>query len=111
MITDEKKETIDNIIKLMFFIILSPIVVIYSIANLIVKFIDYLFEIAVSPIYQKVCILVRGPIPNSTVSIKGKDDTYFKRVNDKLLTIKEAKVLGKQYEEQGYEVELHLSEF
>ena len=97
MMTDEKKETIDSIIKLMFFIILSPIVVIYSIANLIVKFIDYLFEIAVSPIYQKVCILVRKPIPNSTVQVKGSDDTYFKRVNEQLLTIKEAKVLGKYF--------------
>ena len=33
------------------------------------------------------------------------------RVNDKLLTIKEAKALGKEYEDKGYKVDLHLSEF
>jgi hypothetical protein len=45
------------------------------------------------------------------VQIKGSEDKYFKRVNEKLLTIKEAKAIGKQYEEKGYEVNLHLSEF
>jgi hypothetical protein len=33
------------------------------------------------------------------------------RVNEKLLTIKEAKALGKEYEDKGYEVNLSLSEF
>jgi predicted esterase len=54
---------------------------------------------------------VRGPIPNSVVHVKGKEYKIWHRVNDKLLTIKEAKALGKEYEDKGYEVKLSLSEF
>lgn len=41
----------------------------------------------------------------------GKEERCWHRVNDKLLTIKEAKILGKEYEDEGYEVHLDLSEF
>jgi hypothetical protein len=58
---------------------------------------------------------VRGPIPNSTVYILNENaepwQSKWNRVNEKLLTIKEAKALGKEYEDKGYEVNLSLSEF
>lgn len=55
---------------------------------------------------------MRGPIPNSTVHIiKLEDGNNIIRVNDKLLTIKEAKILAKEYEDKGYEVSTYLSEF
>lgn len=54
---------------------------------------------------------MRGPIPNSSVHIMGKEYRIWHRVNDKLLTIKEAKALGKEYEGKGYKVDLSLSEF
>ena len=109
--TEEQKKMIDNIIKVIMYIIFSPILLVYWITKSITFLIDYLFENILNPLYHKICILVRNPIPNSTVHIKGKDDNYFKRVNEKLLTIKEAKVLGKQYEDKGYDVNLYLSEF
>lgn len=107
----DQKKTIDLIIMGVFYFIFSPVLVIYFITYGISKGLEWLFNNALNPLYQRVCILVRNPIPNSTVSVKGKDDTYFKRVNEQLLTIKEAKSLGKQYEDKGYEVNLHLSEF
>ncbi len=76
--------------------------------NIIVK---YLFEKALNPLYNKVCKIVRGPIPNSTVHTMDKEERCWHRVNDKLLTIKEAKTLGKEYEDKGYKVKLSLSEF
>lgn len=109
--TNKQKQIIDNILRVIMYIIFSPLVLIYAITKTITFFIDYLFENVINPIYNKICILVRGPIPNSIVYAKGKDAICFKRVNDKLLTNKEAKTLGKQYEDKGYEVQLHLSEF
>lgn len=38
-------------------------------------------------------------------------ESRWHRVNEKLLTINEAKALGKEYEDKGYEVKLSLSEF
>lgn len=107
----EQKKIIDNIIKSIFFIIFSPIIILYCITYGINISVKYLFEKALIPLYNKVCKIVRGPIPNSTVHVRGSEDTYFERVNEKLLTIKEAKKLGKQYEDEGYEVHLNLSEF
>lgn len=109
--TKEQKKTIDYIIMGVFYMIFSPILIVYIITYGISKGLGWIFERALNPLYHKICILVRKPIPNSTVTVKGSDDTYFKRVNEKLLTIKEAKKLGKQYEEKGYEVNLNLSEF
>lgn len=105
-----KKKIIDKIIAVVFYIIFSPIVLLYAITKCTVIAIEYLFEKLLNPLYCKTCKLIRKPIPNSTVHVKEKDDRYFKRKNEKLLTIKEAKALGKQYEEQGYEVHLSLSE-
>lgn len=106
----EQKKIIDNIIKGIFSIIFSPIIILYCITYGINISVKYLFEKVLNPLYNKVCKIVRGPIPNSTVHIMGKEERWH-RVNEKLLTIKEAKKLGKQYEDNGYEVTLHLSEF
>ena len=99
-----QKKTIDYIIMGIFYMLFSPILIVYVITYGISTGLHWLFERALNPLYNKICILVRKPIPNSTVQVKGSDDTYFKRVNEKLLTIKEAKALGKQYEDKGYEL-------
>lgn len=111
----KQKDIIDNIIKGVFSIIFSPIIILYGITYGINAGVKYLFEIALNPLYHKVCKIVRGPIPNSTVCIwEEQSETWrsrWHRVNDKLLTIKEAKALGKEYENKGYKVKLSLSEF
>ena len=111
----KQKDIVDNIIKGVFYIIFSPIVILYGITYGINAGVKYLFEIALNPLCHKVCKIVRGPIPNSAVYIwDEKPETWrskWHRVNDKLLTIKEAKALGKEYEDKGYKVDLHLSEF
>lgn len=111
----EQKEIVDYIIKGIFSIVFSPIIVLYGITYGINVSLKYLFEKALNPLYNKVCKIVRKPIPNSTVYIWDKEgepwQSRWHRVNDKLLTIKEAKALGKEYEDKGYEVNLHLSEF
>ena len=106
-----QKKVIDYIIMVIFYAIFSPFVILYVITYSVNIVMKYLFDKALNPLCNKVCKIVRGPIPNSSVHVKGKDDRYFKRVNDKLLTKKEAKVLGKEYEDKGYEVHLNLSEF
>lgn len=108
--TKEQQKNIDKIIAVVFYTIFLPFVLLYIISYAINTSLKYLFENILNPLYNKVCILVRRPIPNSTVQVKGANDTYFKRINEKLLTIKEAKSIGQQYEEKGYEVHLHLSE-
>lgn len=111
----KQKDIVDNIIKGVFYIIFSPIVILYGITYGINAGVKYLFEIALNPLCHKVCKIVRGPIPNSTVYILNENaepwQSKWHRVNDKLLTIKEAKALGKEYEDKGYEVNLSLSEF
>lgn len=107
----EQKKIVDYIIMGIFSIIFSPIIILYGITYGINVSLKYLFEKALNPLYNKVCKIVRGPIPNSTVHIAGKEERYWRRVNDKLLTIKEAKALGKEYEDKGYKVSLSLSEF
>ena len=107
----KQKDIVDNIIKGVFYIIFSPIVILYGITYGINAGVKYLFEIALNPLCHKVCKIVRGPIPNSAVHVKGKEYRIWHRVNEKLLTIKEAKALGKEYEDKGYEVNLSLSEF
>ena len=102
---------IDRVIMIFFYLIFSPFVLMHAIACCIISCNKILFEKVLNPIYTKLCIIIRGPIPNSTVHVKGPEDNYFNRVNDKLLTIKEAKKLGKEYENKGYEVYLNLSEF
>lgn len=109
--TEEQKKVVDKIIMVVFCIIFLPFVLLYAISLSINSLLRYLFEKQFYPLYKKVCKLVRKPIPNSTVNIKGEGDNYFKRINEKLLTVKEAKIIGKQYEDKGYEVHLHLSEF
>lgn len=106
----KEQRNIDKIIAVVFYTIFLPFVLLYIISYAINTSLKYLFEKVFIPIYRKICILIRKPIPNSTVQVKGDNDTYFKRINDKLLTIKEAKSLGQQYEEKGYEVHLNLSE-
>ena len=115
----KQKKIVDCIIRVIFSIIFSPIIILYGITYGINVSLKYLFEKALNPLYNKVCKIVREPIPNSVVYIL---DEKFKilangwepgwhRVNEKLLTIKEAKALGKEYEDKGYKVDLHLSEF
>jgi hypothetical protein len=96
--TNETKKTIDNIIKIVFYGVFSPFVILYFIAIGLSASMKFLFENLLNPLYNKVCIIIRRPIPNSTVNIMGKDDIRFKRANKELLTIKEAKALGQQYE-------------
>ena len=115
----EQKKIVDYIIKGGFSIIFSPIIILYGITYGINVSLKYLFEKALNPLYNKVCKIVRGPIPNSTVYILDEEHKIWAngwqpgwhRVNEKLLTIKEAKALGKEYEDKGYKVDLHLSEF
>ena len=116
----EQKKIVDYIIKGIFSIIFSPIIILYGITYGINVSLKYLFEKALNPLYNKVCKIVRGPIPNSTVYILDEEskilvngDWYpgWHRVNENLLTIKEAKALGKEYEDKGYKVNLSLSEF
>lgn len=108
---EKKIVVIDTIIMVIFYAIFSPFVLLYVVSLAVNVAMKYLFDKLLNPLCNKICILVRNPIPNSTVQVKGSDGTYFKRVNEKLLTIKEAKKLGKQYEDEGYEVHLYLSEF
>ena len=108
---NRKKKRVDYIIMGVFYAIFSPIIISYVITYGISKGLMYLIEKLLNPLYNTLCKIIRGPIPNSVVSIKGADDRNFHRINDKLLTIKEAKALGKEYEDKGYEVSLHLSEF
>ena len=111
----KQKDIVDNIIKGIFSIIFSPIIILYGITYGINAGVKYLVEIALNPLFHKVCKIVRGTIPNSTVYILNENAEPWKskwhRVNDKLLTIKKAKALGKEYEDKGYKVKLSLSEF
>ena len=111
----KQKDIVDNIIKGVFSIIFSPIIILYGITYGINAGVKYLFEIALNPLCHKVCKIVRGPIPNSAVYIWNEQSETWRsgwhRVNEKLLTIKEAKTLGKEYEDKGYKVNLSLSEF
>lgn len=47
------------------------------------------------------------PPRNYILQIHGKDKEIWTRVNDKLLTKKEAEKLGEEYKNQGYEI--HIS--
>lgn len=107
----EQKKMIDKIIAIFMYGIFFPFVLLALIAKGVDICMKYLFEKALNPLYNKVCKIVRGPIPNSTVHVKGKEYRIWHRVNDKLLSIKEAKAFGKEYEDKGYEVNLSLSEF
>lgn len=109
--TREQKKTIDKIVGIFMYSIFLPFVLLALMAKGVDICMKYLFEKALNPLYNKVCKIVRGPIPNSTVHVKGKEYRIWHRVNEKLLTIKEAKALGKEYEDKGYEVNLSLSEF
>lgn len=106
-----QKKTIDKIIAVFMYFVFLPFVLLALIAKGIDICMKYLFENLFNPLYNKVCIVVRGPIPNSTVCVMGKEERCWHRVNDKLLTIKEAKALGKEYKNKGYKVNLSLSEF
>lgn len=107
----EQKETIDKIIAIFMYGIFLPFVLLALIAKGIDICMKYLFEEVLNPLYNKICKIVRGPIPNSVVHVRDEKCRIWHRVNDKLLTIKEAKALGKEYEDKGYEVNLSLSEF
>ena len=116
----EQKKTIDKIIAIFMYGIFLPFVLLALIAKGVDICMQYLFEKALNPLYNKVCKIVRGPIPNSTVRILDEESKIlvngewypgWHRVNEKLLTIKAAKALGKEYEDKGYKVDLHLSEF
>ena len=105
----EQKKIIDKIIGIFMYGIFLPFVLLALIAKGVDICMKYLFEKLFNPLYNKICKIVRGPIANSTVHIL--DEKGWHRVNEKLLTIKEAKALGKEYEDKGYEVKLSLSEF
>ena len=111
----EQKKIIDKIIAIFMYGIFLPFVLMALIAKGVDICMKYLFEKALNPLYNKVCKIVRGPMPNSTVYILNENaepwQSKWHRVNEKLLTIKEAKALGKEYEDKGYEVNLSLSEF
>jgi hypothetical protein len=111
----EQKKTIDKIIAVFMYIIFLPFVLLVFIAKGMNICMEFLFEKIFNPFYYKVCKIVRGPIPNSAVYIWNEQPETWRsgwhRVNEKLLTIKEAKALGKEYEDKGYEVNLSLSEF
>ena len=107
----KQKETIDKIIAIFMYGIFLPFVLLALIAKGVDICMKYLFEKLFNPLYNKICKIVRGPIPNSAVYVNGKEYKIWHRVNEKLLTIKEANELGKEYEDKGYEVNLHLSEF
>ena len=111
----EQKKTIDKIIAIFMYGIFLPFVLLALIAKGVDICMQYLFEKALNPFYNKICKIVRGPIPNSTVYIFNENaeiwENKWHRVNEKLLTIREAKALGKEYEDKGYEVNLSLSEF
>jgi hypothetical protein len=117
--TKEQKKTIDKIISVFMYGIFLPFVLLALIAKGMNICMEYLFENVFNPFYHKVCKIVRGPIPNSVVYILDGESKIWvnewqsgwRRVNDKLLTIKEAKALGKEYEDKGYKVNLSLSEF
>jgi hypothetical protein len=109
----EQKKTIDKIIAIFMYSIFLPFVLLALIAKGVDICMKYLFEKLFNPLYNKICKIVRGPIANSTVYIldEKSEQSGWHRVNEKLLTIKEAKALGKEYEDKGYEVDLYLSEF
>ena len=107
----KQKKTIDKIIAIFMYGIFLPFVLLALIAKGMDIYMKYLFEKLFNPLYNKICKIVRGPIANSTVHIQGKEYKLWHRVNEKLLTIKEAKILGKEYEDKGYKVYLSLSEF
>lgn len=107
----KQQDIIDIIMYAVFGVIFFPIVVLHIISGAVYEAMKYLLNNVINPLHNKVCKVIRKPIPNSVVSVKGVDDAHFKRINDKLLTIKEAKALGKEYEDKGYEVYLLLSEF
>jgi hypothetical protein len=113
--TREQKKTIDKIIRIFMCGIFLPFVLLALIAKGMNICMEYLFETIFNPLYHKVCKIVRGPIPNSTVCIwEEKTEPWqsrWHRVNENLLTIKEAKALGKEYEDKGHKVKLSLSEF
>ena len=104
------QEIIDFIIMCIFYCVFSPFVVLYSVSYICFNASKYLFDRILNPIYNKTCIFIRRPIPNSSVYILGNEYKVWHRVNDKLLTIKQAKLLGKEYEEKGYKINLSLSE-
>jgi hypothetical protein len=80
---------IDRVIMVIFYLIFSPFVLLHIIGYCINKSTIFLFEKILSPIYNKLCIIIRGPIPNSTVHVKGPDDNYFKRVKRSEIWIQE----------------------
>lgn len=104
------QEIIDFIIMCIFYCVFSPFVVLYSISYICFNASKYLFDRILNPIYNKTCKIIRRPVPNSSVYILGQEYKVWHRANDKLLTIKQAKLLGKEYEEKGYKINLSLSE-
>jgi hypothetical protein len=105
------RNIIDYLVRGLFYIIFSPILLLDIISNIISNVTQFILNKWLQPLCNKCCIIARGPIPNSTVQVKGSEDGYFKRINENLLTIKEAKKLASEYENKGYEVNMHLSEF
>lgn len=81
MVKEKKIVVIDNIIMVIFYAIFSPFVLLYVVSLAVNVSMKHLFDKLLNPLYNKICRLVRNPIPNSTVTVKGSDDTYFKRFN------------------------------
>ena len=71
------------------------------IANVFMKIQDYLSKINIKTHEYF------DPPRNYILQIHGKDKEIWTRVNDKLLTEKEAEKLGEEYKNQGYEI--HIS--
>ena len=114
-----QQKRIDCVIRIVYYIIFAPIVLLYAFSCTLKCVMELLFEKVLNQLYYKVCKIIRGPIPNSTVHILDEESKIYadgwqpgwRRVNDELLTIKDAKALGKEYEDKGYKVDLSLSEF
>lgn len=114
-----QQKRIDHIIRIVCYVIFAPVVLLYAFSWGLKWVMELLFEKVLNQFYYKVCKIVRGPIPNSVVYILDEESKIWvsgwqpgwHRVNEKLLTIKEAKALGKEYEDKGYKVNLSLSEF
>ena len=90
------------IVRPLMFIIEVPIVFI-GILFLMISDVFMDIQEYISKIYIK-CREYFVPPRNYTLQIFGKDKEIWTRINDKLLTKKEAEKLGEEYKNQGYEI-------
>ena len=98
----EKKNIWIWIVRPLMMVIEFPIVFIGTlflmISNVFMKIQDYISKINIK------CREYFVPPRNYILQIFGKDKEIWTRINDKLLTKKEAEKLGEEYKNQGYEI-------